>query len=458
MRRVCCLVLALVAVTGGSCRRGTTRPALVVDSVPPRSPWGPNVGVVSEVYGKAEEATFNKRTKELVRSAFNRESAYRITPPFNVRHVFVASPGSGLTALKNRQTAFGLTYNGSSSGCYYAASEEVQTKITEAFTTPEPQTKVVLVHSDETGGCSEGDFIYLGDKPGDNNWVVMAHEFGHRLGLLDEIDGKDGEHPEKTLLEAANWNCSGCAGPRVWWHGELATPPSQGCDHYDLGVHRPSDQCRMGRNPENPFCLVCKLLLGRTLSHGSVVLPTCGADSPSIYMLNTKGVEDPGAQMRGNHYVRLLLNISRTGPVDNRIELLRSWDMEGRLQPAVVPGPRHLYAIRLNKEERWRFAEFFANDLFVRRSYSANGTHTTTEADSVSAVIRIPDLRLSELRGATDITVAVYRVRNPNVFLRSNIEPRELLGTSLAPLLNQLASLDAIRLEWQTQNLQGQLQ
>jgi hypothetical protein len=455
MRRICCLVLALVAVTGGSCRR-ITRPAVRMEEAPSRSPWGPNVGVVSEVYGKTEEETFNRRTKELVRAAFIRESAYNKTP-FSVKHVFIASPGSGLTALKNGQTALGLTYK-SASECYYAASKEVRTKITDAFKTPEPQTKVVLVHSDEKGGCSDGDFIYLGDQKGDNNWMVMAHEFGHRLGLLDEIGGEYVEHPKKTELAAANWNCSGCAAASVWWQEKLSTPPSEGCDHYDLGVHRPSNECRMGSNPENEFCLVCKLLLHRTLSHGSsIALPMCVGDTSPIYTLNTRSVEDPDAQIKENHYVRLLVDLSRTGPADNRVQLLRPWDMEGRLQPSVVPGPRYLYAIKVNREERWRFAEFFANDLFVRRSYHASGTHTTTQVDSASVVIRIPDIRLSELRQASDITVAVYRVRNPNWFLASNIAPRDLLGTSVAPLINQLVALGAITLEWQTQNLQGQL-
>lgn len=424
--------------------RPTSRPL-------PGGPVGPRLGIVGEAYTTPLKGDFFTDARVLVSDAFLMESAFG-KGGFTTSPVFVESPKAGPTAVVAGETAFKIKWHDSAIHCYFQADDHAQGRIFLALAAERVDTHAVVVNTATGGGCSIGSFIFLGNKQATPSWIPMTHEFGHRLGLLDEKGYFARDDPHAAVLKQPGYNCSTCEPSKTWWRDLVYSAALPGCRLYSQNTYRPSNECRMGHDPNHTFCAVCLRLLDRRFAQEADPLPACDGQPGPALTLDTSRLFDPRAQIR-NGYVQMLMKITDDPPVRD-MRVLAWTPTEARVEPRLAPGPQHLYAIRLKDATRWQFAEFFDNDLFTRRAFQPGGAHMSERAPSVNMLMRAPAPLADALTKKERFTVALYEVRDADAFYRANIAPRQLSDVSWAPYIEDLEKLGVIAHLWRRDDLQ----
>jgi hypothetical protein len=138
---------------------------------------------------------------------------------------------------------------------------------------------IVILNHSQGGGC--GWFGTRSVITRAENWTTLAHELGHGIGkLLDEYT------KTQTYTGGAtnNRNCSTVLNRDTVFWADLIDPATpipttfappmdayetvgmfQGCNHYNAGIWRPVNDCRM-RGNVNSFCPVCRRLVDQEVA------------------------------------------------------------------------------------------------------------------------------------------------------------------------------------------------
>lgn len=240
-----------------------------------------NLVCVSEGYTGQEKKVFEAHTRQLV-AQIEKERWYR-KGTLNVHALFVESRESarGLQADGvPKDTAFKAYYGGDRAAHVISGDDPgVAAHVVENFPGNVPTHIVVMVNSTLYGGRGGGKggnkmWTYT-DVQNPRRWTATAlHELGHSLFCLaDEYDGQGKKGKTNRTIEPKQPNITLDPRGARWRH--LVQGAVEGADGYDLGIYRPTKNCRMRvfSVGDPGFCVVCQEAILRKLESYSDELP-----------------------------------------------------------------------------------------------------------------------------------------------------------------------------------------
>ena len=267
------------------------------------------VAVLGDGFTEADQKIYNDAVDALLlRGVFGHDCFAEDASAFRVVRVNLMSRESGVServydehgtyedasddtivSTTLRDTALGYIFSGSWAHCWLEPGQDSWTRIYAALDrwVPDYQLVVIILNNRNYGGCGGGgcQIVPLGV-----DWPVMAHEFGHGAGGLDDEYATCGTWtsgepswsvnittntdrntlkwgrfvaPSTPIPTGVNsspgngWCTDWTEGPRpADWSSCEDAGLFEGAGYRDSGVYRPVENCRM-RGNQPPFCPVC---------------------------------------------------------------------------------------------------------------------------------------------------------------------------------------------------------
>jgi len=230
------------------------------------------IAVAGEGYTAQQQAQFNDDVDFiLTRGLFARDFFAEHKASFELYRLNIASQVSGIGSTAERNTAFGLTYNGSRDKCWFTKSLTTDDRVIQATAGLSPDLTIVIAKTADNDiggvGCAYSHYVVVTRAA---SWSVAAHELGHGIGGLFDEYVMTAAAPPTTVNFA---NCSTNRDrTQIAWAGKITardvpTPENPddlttigaypGCEGFAIGIFRPSQRCRMGTTHFARFCSVC---------------------------------------------------------------------------------------------------------------------------------------------------------------------------------------------------------
>ena len=276
------------------------------DSVTQVSAAGPvgakrNLAILGDGFADGDQTAYNNWVQNvLLTGVFGRDYFYEDGSAWNIFRVNLISNESGVSQRKYdekgtpdpsddtiisttlKDTALGMIFSGSWSHCWMEYGTDTATRIQNALNTWVPDFNFVLIVLNEPGygGCGGGGRAHV--TTGDD-WSVIAHEFGHGLGGLDDeycvagnnTAGEPGTvdstiNTDRATLKWGNFvapstplptGAGSCAdynqgAKPAGWDDNQDVGIFEGSATMNTGIYRPVVNCRMNNNTP-PYCPVC---------------------------------------------------------------------------------------------------------------------------------------------------------------------------------------------------------
>lgn len=231
-----------------------------------------NLICVAEGYTEKEHKLFEAHARQLV-AQIEAEGWYR-KGLLNVHSLFVESKESTFRLKPDGQpvdSAFGAHYGGDRAGHVISGNDKiVRMAVFDGPPLQWPHVHIAVLvnckrYGGRGGGADGGMFWTYTDLHNPRRWTSCAlHEWGHVLGLADEYGSGFGyAKPSPRTKEPEQPNITLDPRGAKWRH--IVDGAVDGADGYDLGIYRPTRNCRMRTVGSFPFCPVCEDHITREL-------------------------------------------------------------------------------------------------------------------------------------------------------------------------------------------------